>query len=237
MSNSDFPPPPGPYSGNPGPSPYSGNPAPDPYSSNPAPAQFTGMPPADQPKKKSTGLIVGGICGCLALLIAAVGLVVLLLWMFSDGGSSSPSTPSPTSSSSSPTTSTPDPTTTTPDPTTTTPDPTTTTSASPGGGDVSAEQERALKKAENYLEFMTFSKEGLYDMLTSEYGDAFPPEVARYAVDNVDADWKENAKKEAQIYYDEMSMSDERIYEQLTSKYGGKYTEEEARYAVDNIQK
>lgn len=30
------------------------------------------------------------------------------------------------------------------------------------------------------------SKKGIYDQLTSEYGEAFPADAAQYAVDNLD---------------------------------------------------
>ncbi|MCQ9299542.1 Ltp family lipoprotein [Staphylococcus hyicus] len=34
------------------------------------------------------------------------------------------------------------------------------------------------------------SKAGIYDQLTSEYGEQFPDEAAQYAIDNLDADYK-----------------------------------------------
>ena len=51
--------------------------------------------------------------------------------------------------------------------------------------DVPREYEQALKKAESYLKFSHFSYQGLYDQLTSEYGENFTPEQAQYAVDMV----------------------------------------------------
>ncbi len=42
---------------------------------------------------------------------------------------------------------------------------------------------------------MSMSKVGLYDQLTSEYGEKFTAEEAQYAVDNLDVNWKENALK------------------------------------------
>ena len=50
---------------------------------------------------------------------------------------------------------------------------------------VPKEYTSALKKAEIYLETMPYSKKGLYDQLTSEYGDQFTPEEAQYAIDNL----------------------------------------------------
>lgn len=98
------------------------------------------------------------------------------------------------------------------------------------------EHKSALKKAELYAETMHMSKAGVYEQLTSEYGEGFPPEAAQYAIDNIVFDWKEAALKKAQVYAETMSMSDSAIYEQLTSEYGEKFTKEEAQYAVDNLE-
>lgn len=57
------------------------------------------------------------------------------------------------------------------------------------------EHKAALKKAELYAETMYMSKAGIYDQLTSEYGENFPPEAAQYAIDNIQFDWKEGALK------------------------------------------
>lgn len=61
--------------------------------------------------------------------------------------------------------------------------------------DIPAEYKSALIKAQTYSDTMHMSKQGIYDQLTSEYGEQFSDEAAQYAVDNVDADWKENALK------------------------------------------
>lgn len=98
------------------------------------------------------------------------------------------------------------------------------------------EHKAALKKAETYAEMMHMSKAGIYDQLTSEYGENFPKEAAQYAIDNIVWDWKENALKKAETYAEMMSMSDSAIYEQLISEYGEKFTKEEAQYAVDNLK-
>jgi len=82
---------------------------------------------------------------------------------------------------------------------------------------------------------MHMSKAGIYDQLTSEYGDKYSPEAAQYAVDNVKADWKANALESAKNYQDLMNMSPAAIYDQLISEYGDKFTPEEAQYAVDNL--
>ena len=63
---------------------------------------------------------------------------------------------------------------------------------------VPREYKAALKKAESYAKTMHMSKAGIYDQLTSEYGENFPAEAAQYAIDNIQWDWKENALKKAQ---------------------------------------
>ncbi|WP_422659133.1 Ltp family lipoprotein [Paenibacillus sp. EC2-1] len=101
---------------------------------------------------------------------------------------------------------------------------------------VPREHKSALIKAEMYAKTMSMSKAGIYDQLTSEYGEAFPKEAAQYAIDNIEFDWKEAALKKAQSYAESMSMSDSAIYDQLISEYGEKFTKEEAQYAIDNLE-
>lgn len=101
---------------------------------------------------------------------------------------------------------------------------------------VPREFKAALKKAELYAETMSMSKAGIYDQLTSEYGENFPAEAAEYAIDNIEFDWKEIALKKAEMYAESMSMSDAAIYDQLISEYGEKFTKEEAQYAIDNLE-
>ena len=100
---------------------------------------------------------------------------------------------------------------------------------------VSREFSNALKSAEQYNKYTPMSKQGLYDQLTSEYGDKYSAEAAQYAVDNINADWKENACKSAKKYLEITPMSKDELYDQLVSEYGEKYTPEEAQYAVDKV--
>lgn len=101
---------------------------------------------------------------------------------------------------------------------------------------VPTEYKSALNKAQTYSDTMHMSKAGLYDQLTSEYGEKFSAEAAQYAIDNVKADWKANALKKAESYQEMMNMSREAIRDQLTSEYGEKFTQEEADYAVENLK-
>lgn len=82
---------------------------------------------------------------------------------------------------------------------------------------------------------MHMSKKGIYDQLTSEYGENFPADAAQYAIDNIKADWNANALETAKTYYKDMSMSKNAVYDQLISEYGEQFTESEAQYAIDHL--
>ena len=101
----------------------------------------------------------------------------------------------------------------------------------------SAEYTNALKKAKSYSETMYMSKQGIYDQLTSDYGEKFSADAAQYAVDNVQADWNANALEKAKTYQKTMSMSKSAIYDQLISDNGEKFTKEQAQYAIDHLDK
>lgn len=97
---------------------------------------------------------------------------------------------------------------------------------------VPAEYKSALNKAGSYANVMHMSKRGVYDQLTSEYGEKFSTAAAQYAIDNVKADWNANALAKAKTYQNTMSMSPARIHDQLTSEFGEKFTQAEADYAI-----
>lgn len=98
------------------------------------------------------------------------------------------------------------------------------------------EYKSALKKAQTYSNIMHMSKAGLYNQLTSEYGEQFTVEATQYAIDNVNADWSANALEKAKDY-DGMHMSKAGLFNQLTSEYGEQFTSEEADYAIENLDK
>lgn len=100
---------------------------------------------------------------------------------------------------------------------------------------VPVEFKSALTKAASYSELMHMSKQGIYDQLTSEYGEQFSPEAGQYAIDNLQADWSLNALEKAKEYQNEMAMSPAAIHDQLTSAYGEKFTAAEADYAIQHI--
>ncbi len=105
----------------------------------------------------------------------------------------------------------------------------------PSRSEITLGMENALAAAENYLSFSAFSRLGLIDQLSSEYGDGYDIGDATWAVDQLDADWKEQAFLAGKNYLSFTSFSREGLIEQLSSSYGDKYTLEEATYAVNKI--
>lgn len=87
-------------------------------------------------------------------------------------------------------------------------------------------QKNAVKSAQNYLEFMAFSKSGLIKQL--EY-EGYSKEDSTYAVNQITVDWKEQAVKSGKSYLEIMPFSRDGLMKQL--KYEG-FTDEEAEYAV-----
>ncbi|ULG73179.1 Ltp family lipoprotein [Macrococcus brunensis] len=96
------------------------------------------------------------------------------------------------------------------------------------------EAEKALNKAKTYSDIMFMSKKGIYNQLTSQ-ADKFNANDAKWAVDNLKADYKKNALEKAKQYSETQNMSVDAIKTQLTSPFDA-FTEEEAQYAVDNLK-
>lgn len=107
--------------------------------------------------------------------------------------------------------------------------------AAPADDGVSTEFSNALRSAERYLDFSSFSYQGLYDQLTSEYGEGYTAEAAQYAMDTVEADWNAEALESAENYLEFGHFSYDGLYKQLTSEYGENFTPEQAQYAVDTV--
>lgn len=101
--------------------------------------------------------------------------------------------------------------------------------------EVSQEFKNALAKAQTYSDMMYMSKKRIYEQLTSDAGEGFPEDAAKYAIKHVDADWEYNALKKAKSYYNDMAMSKDRVYEQLVSDAGEGFTEKQAQYAVNHL--
>jgi hypothetical protein len=94
---------------------------------------------------------------------------------------------------------------------------------------------RALQAAESYLELSGMSKKGLYEQLSSSAGEGFTPAQAQYAVDHIDANWKQEAVQSARSYLELDPMSRNDLIQQLSSPAGEGFTYEQALYAVDKV--
>jgi len=96
-------------------------------------------------------------------------------------------------------------------------------------------QENALRAAQDYLDFSGFSKAGLIDQLSSEYGDGFDKADAEWAVSQLDVDWNEQAVRVAEDYLEFQGFSRAGLIDQMSSDYGDKFTKKQATYAADAV--
>jgi hypothetical protein len=94
---------------------------------------------------------------------------------------------------------------------------------------------RALQSAESYLEMSGFSRQGLYEQLSSSAGEGFTPSQAQYAVDHVDANWNKEAVESARSYLEFSPMSKAELIDQLSSSAGEGFTYEQAVHAVEKV--
>jgi hypothetical protein len=94
---------------------------------------------------------------------------------------------------------------------------------------------RALESAQSYLAMSGFSKQGLYEQLSSSAGEGFTQTEAQYAVDHVNADWNREAVESARSYLEMMPMSRAELIGQLSSSAGDGFTYEQALYAVNKV--
>lgn len=93
--------------------------------------------------------------------------------------------------------------------------------------EVTLGMKNALKKAQLYLDIMSFSRSGLIDQLEFE---GFNYSESVYAVDNCGADWNEQATKKAKTYLEIMAFSRQGLIEQL--EFEG-FSHEQAVYGVE----
>ncbi|MCD8217103.1 MAG: Ltp family lipoprotein [Clostridiales bacterium] len=101
-------------------------------------------------------------------------------------------------------------------------------------------QKNAYQSAKSYLSFSGFSRQGLIDQLTSEYGDGYEVDDATFAIETLEAnnevDWNEEAYESAKSYLSFSTFSRQRLIDQLTSEYGEQFEADEAEYAVSTLE-
>lgn len=90
----------------------------------------------------------------------------------------------------------------------------------------SLEQQNAIDKAQDYLNFAGFSRAGLIGQLEFE---GFGTDVATFGVDNSGADWNAEAAEKAKSYLDMSSFSRQGLYDQLEFE---KFSPEQIEFAL-----
>ena len=93
-------------------------------------------------------------------------------------------------------------------------------------------QQNAVRSAEQYLSIQGFSRKGLIDQLSSEFGDEYSVTDATVAVDSLRNDWNKEAVKSAKQYLSIQGFSCNGLIKQLSSDYGDKYTKGQATYGA-----
>jgi Host cell surface-exposed lipoprotein len=89
-------------------------------------------------------------------------------------------------------------------------------------------RQNAVRKAQEYLSSMAFSRSGLINQLVGFEG--FSTEDATFAVDTISVDWNEQAAKKAQEYLSSMAFSRSGLINQLVAFEG--FTPVQAQYGV-----
>jgi hypothetical protein len=98
--------------------------------------------------------------------------------------------------------------------------------------DLTGPQKNAVRSAEQYLSMTGFSRAGLIDQLSSEYGEGYSVTDATAAIDSLSVDWNAQSVRSAKQYLDMTGFSCKGLIDQLSSDYGSKYTVSEATYGA-----
>ena len=101
-------------------------------------------------------------------------------------------------------------------------------------------QKNAIRSAKDYLDrHRGYSREGLINQLSSEYGEAFPTEDAVFAIEYLEksnqVDWNQQAAFSAETYLENRAYSRKGLYDQLISEYGEGFTPEQAEYGLKKV--
>ena len=99
--------------------------------------------------------------------------------------------------------------------------------------DETAGQKNARESAEQYLQTAAFSRAGLINQLSSQYGEKYSKADAIYAVDHIDVNWNEQAAKAAKGYLANQPFSRAGLIQQLESSAGDGFTHAQAVYGVN----
>ena len=96
-------------------------------------------------------------------------------------------------------------------------------------GRLTPAQRNAFRSAQAYLRMSGFSRQGLIDQLSSEYGDQYSVADATAAVDALNVDWNAQAARSAASYLQMSGFSCQGLVDQLSSSHGEQFTVGQAR--------
>jgi hypothetical protein len=169
--------------------------------------------------------------------IIITGTLVAVAALGACGSGASNATGTTAASPTTTTTTSPATTTTATAPVTTTAAPATiaTTKKAPAPPEYTVVQQNAIESAASYLEMSGFSRAGLIDQLSSEYGEKFAKADAVFAVTHIEVDWNAEAIESAQSYLEMSGFSRAGLIDQLSSEYGDQYTLAQATYAANHV--
>lgn len=93
-------------------------------------------------------------------------------------------------------------------------------------------RKNAVRSAKQYLSLQGFSRSGLIQQLSSDYGDGYDVTDATAAVDSLNIDWNEQAVRSGKQYLSMQGFSCKGLIEQLSSSAGDGYTVSQAIYGA-----
>ena len=99
-------------------------------------------------------------------------------------------------------------------------------------GSLTGPQKNAVRSAKQYLSISGFSRKGLINQLSSDYGDGYRAYDATVAVDSLNVDWNWQAVRTAKQYLEMSGFSCKGLVQQLSSSAGDQYTKSQARYGA-----
>lgn len=100
---------------------------------------------------------------------------------------------------------------------------------------LSGPQYNAVRSAKQYLSMTGFSRKGLIQQLSSDYGEGYSISNATAAVNSLDVDWNEQAVRSARQYLEMTGFSCKGLIDQLSSSSGDGYTVSQATYGAQQV--
>lgn len=97
---------------------------------------------------------------------------------------------------------------------------------------MSSQQKNAVRSAKQYLSLKGFSREGLIQQLSSDYGEGYEIDDATVAVDSLAVDWNKQATRSAKQYLSLQGFSCKGLIQQLSSDAGEGFTKSQASYGA-----